>query len=84
MNYKNLCRTKSQKGNLEAVSSILNILREYSESNPDLRFHQILWNLGIFEWKYRDRIKDKHYETSQETFKRIVGIELKKFKGRKK
>ncbi len=79
MNYKNLCRTKSQKGNIEAVSSILNILREYSEANPDLKFHQILWNFGIFEWEDTDLeiliIKDKHHETSQETLKRIVGKE---------
>ena len=52
---KNLCRTKSQKGNIEAVSAILNILREYSEQNPDLRFHQILWNFGIFEWNVLQR-----------------------------
>jgi len=76
MKYVNLCRTKSQKGNLESVSAILNILREYSEANPDLRFHQILWNFGIFEWEdICDVVKDKHYETSQETLKRMRGKE---------
>ena len=67
MNYKNLCRTKSQKGNLEAVSSILNILREYSESNPDKTFMDIL-----FEFDTNEMCMN---ETSQETLKRIVGIE---------
>ena len=77
MNYKNLCRTKSQKGNLEAVSSILNILREYSESNPNETLMNILITHELRSWTNRN-------ETSQETLKRIVGIELKKFNGRKK
>jgi len=75
MKYVNLCRTKSQKGNIESVSAILNILREYSEANHDLRFHQILWNFVIFEWKClaKGTIKDKYNETSQETLKRMRG-----------
>jgi hypothetical protein len=64
MNYKNLCRTKAQKGNLEAVSSILNILREYSEANPDKTFMDILFNFGVHECCMN--------QTSQETFKGIM------------
>ena len=70
MNYKNLCRTKSQKGNLEAVSSILNILREYSEQHPNKTFISILIHFLILPWFHVS-------ETSQETLKRIVGKEFK-------
>ena len=60
---------------LEANSAILNIIREYAEANPELRFHQILWNLEIFEWEkiagiceIQDNVvKDKHHEESEET-----------------
>ena len=56
---------------------ILNILREYLENNPDIRFIQALWNLGIID---RDSIWnigeinnpiDRFYEEPDETLKRI-------------
>ena len=54
--------------NIEAVSSILNILREYSESNPNATLMNILTQHSLVVWSNRN-------ETSQETLKRIVGIE---------
>ena len=70
MNYKNLCRTKAQKGNLEAVSSILNILREYSESKPNLTFNKMLFKLAVIGLN----INDCYKETSQETLKRLIAM----------
>ena len=66
MKYVNLCRTKSQKGNIESVSAILNILREYSESEPDMTLCRILEDLGL-------ETEKMVMETSQETLKRMRG-----------
>lgn len=56
---------------------ILNILREYLENNPDIRFIQALWNLKIIDrdpvWNIREVNNpiDRFYEEPDETLKRI-------------
>jgi len=53
---------------LEANLEILKIIREYAKANPDLRFHQILWNLRIIDLKYQeDGIEDRYNEESTKT-----------------
>jgi len=62
-----------QKANFKIIKR----LKNYFKTNPEIRFFQGLWNLGIIEWdnsKYvRDLtgengpIKDKHHEESEKT-----------------
>lgn len=60
---------------------ILNILKEYLENNPDLRFIQALWNLKIIDSKITEGTGhivpiDRFYEEPFETLKRIGYEEL--------
>lgn len=54
--------------------AILSKLSELVEKYPDLRFTQLLWNIGIFRWeeyKYNgdnNRIVDTHAEESKTTW----------------
>ena len=52
---------------------ILKILEKYFRSVPDIRFFQALWNFGIIEWEDTSHyiIKDKHYEESYQTLKKL-------------
>ena len=60
---------------------IVKMLHKYFNENPDIRFCQGLWNLGIIEWEDEEKgvIKDKHHEESDKTLKRI-----EQFPGRSK
>ena len=51
----------------EANRTILNLLSEAVEMNPDLRFHQLLQNLGI-ETPHTDQF----YEESSKTLENLV------------
>lgn len=62
---------------------LLNMLREYLENNPDIRFIQALWNLKIIDSKITEGIGheiivpiDRFYEEPFETLKRIGYEEL--------
>lgn len=57
----------------EANKKILEIVTSEVENNPDLRFIQILWKLGIIDsGKFEDeKIIDRFYEEPEETLKRI-------------
>ena len=59
--------------------SIIEKLSEYIKTNPDLRFHQILWNLGIIETDNKGEILDKYYEESEVTWKKLcLNLKIKK------
>ncbi len=70
-----------QSSNYAIVAKLL----DYFEKNPQIRFHQGLWNLNIIE---RDmpvriapgqselgRIIDKYNEESTETLKKLTNVE---------
>lgn len=59
--------------NVETVSAILNIIREYSEANPELRFHQILWKLHIIEG-IEYGVLNYYDELSAETLARLQKV----------
>lgn len=57
---------------------LLNMLREYLENNPDIRFIQALWALKIIDSKVEEGVGheiivpvDRFYEEPSETLKRI-------------
>lgn len=60
--------TKRQKDNLE----ILRIIEETVMKYPELRFGQILWNLGIEGHDENGNLKDTFYEESETTLKNIL------------
>ena len=53
----------------EANKTILNLLSKAVEKNPDLRFHQLLQNLGI-EVPHTDQF----YEESSKTLENLVAM----------
>lgn len=61
---------------IEANLKLLELLKETLCKNPELRFIQALWNLGIIdrakeEWGKSSYIRDRFYEESEDTLKRI-------------
>lgn len=48
---------------------LINIIKSWVEAYPDLRFNQILSNLGVTM-----KGEDKYYEESSETLKRVKGV----------
>lgn len=57
---------------------LLNMLREYLDNNPDIRFIQALWALKIIDSKVEEGVGheiivpvDRFYEEPSETLKRI-------------
>ena len=54
---------------LEANRKILELLAQALEKNPDLRFHQLLQNLGV-EIPHTDQF----YEESTETLENLVAM----------
>lgn len=63
---------------LEANRKILEKIQQRIEECPDLRFGQILWSLGILEFKKIDNftedmydVRDPFYEESVVTLKRM-------------
>lgn len=53
----------------EANRTILNLLSEAVEKNPDLRFHQLLQNLGV-----EVPNTDQFYEESSKTLENLVAM----------
>ena len=53
----------------EANRTILNLLTEAVEKNPDLRFHQLLQDLGV-EIPHTDQF----YEESSKTLENLVAM----------
>lgn len=64
---------------LEYNKQLLKILKDYLETNPDIRFIQALWNLNIIDLRTvtlspelrHIEIVDRFYEEPDETLKRI-------------
>lgn len=62
----------------EDNKKLLEILEEYLEAHPDIRFIQALWNLNIIDQQTIDAcgfvssfIVDRFYEEPEDTLKRI-------------
>lgn len=53
--------------NLQIIQEILSMVLD----EPDLRFIQILWALGLTDRDENMNIKDRFYEEPEETLKRI-------------
>ena len=56
--------------NRKTNNEICNIIKEFCNQYPELRFQQILWNLGIIEGTMVNdtmEIDDKYNEPSRET-----------------
>ena len=53
---------------------ILKYIAKYIDNNPQQRFIQILWNLGIINRNEYDsiNIEDKYYEESEITLKKLL------------
>lgn len=56
----------------EANKKIIKILSATAENNPDLRFIQILWQLGIINLYNGWLIEDRFYEESEQTLKKLT------------
>lgn len=58
---------------------ILEMLKQAIYSYPDLRFFQLLANIGIVEYDSNtNAIKDKFYEESGDTLKKVINSVMKK------
>ena len=61
---------------LENNLKILEKLKVIVENNPELRFHQLLFNSGINEFENRTyeglTLKDKYSEESQKTLEKLI------------
>lgn len=58
---------------------ILETLKQAIHSYPDLRFFQLLANVGIVEYDSdTSAIKDKFYEESGDTLKKVINSVMKK------
>lgn len=62
----------------EENKKLLKVLEDYLENNPDIRFIQALWALGIIDREVTDSsgfetsfIVDRFYEESDKTLERI-------------
>ena len=51
---------------------IVKKLEEYIEKNPQMRFIQALWALGIITRDGNLNIEDKFYEEPDETYKKVM------------
>jgi hypothetical protein len=64
---------------------ILMSIQKYLEENPDIRFGQALWNLGIINWAFNEFkesafIEDPHKKTDEEILNSIKNATSKKNK----
>ena len=58
---------------------ILEMLKQAIYSYPDLRFFQLLANIGIVEYDSNtNAIKDKFYEESGDTLKKVINSVMRK------
>lgn len=61
---------------MTANQKLLKLLSGYLENNPDIRFIQALWNLGIIDHipltKDKFTVVDRFYEEPETTLKRIL------------
>lgn len=62
-----------QHFNFKILEELENMVKAY----PELRFHQLLWKCGIFESDVTGGIRDKFYEESEQTFKKLVWLRPK-------
>ena len=53
-------------------SNIVNKLSEFITKHPEMRFHQILWTLGIIDTDTDGTISDRFYEESEITWKKLI------------
>ena len=62
------------KSRIRDNHDIVNIINDYMKQNPDIRFFQALYNLGIMDNKNIDRF----YEESGETLTRMMTTDFVK------
>jgi hypothetical protein len=62
-----LYQTRSHYNN-----KILDILRQYVDNCPEMRFGQIIFNLGIVQ-RTENGIMDPFFEESEKMYNRIIG-----------
>lgn len=63
----------------ECNVKILEFLKQAIYSYPDLRFFQLLANIGIVEYDSDTNvIKDKFYEESKDTLEKVINSVMKK------
>lgn len=55
--------------------AIIHSLEVLARRHPDMRFHQLLWAAGLIE-KRSDKIVDKFYEESRDTWEQMTKNEL--------
>jgi len=59
-------------------SNIVNLLSEFITKHPEMRFHQILWTLGLVETDSDGSILDKFYEEPEITWKKLCEKKVSK------
>lgn len=62
------------KSRIRDNHDIVNIINDYMKQNPDIRFFQVLYNLGIMDNKNIDRF----YEEPGETLTRMMTTDFVK------
>lgn len=68
-----------ENNRLEYNIKILEMLKQAIYSYPYLRFFQLLANVGIVEYDSNtNAIKDKFYEESGDTLKKVINSVMKK------
>lgn len=66
---ENLTELNRQECNIK----ILEFIKQAIYTYPDLRFFQLLGNIGVIEYDpLTNAVKDKFYEESSETMKKVI------------
>ena len=53
-------------------TNIVNKISKFIEVHPEMRFHQILWALGLIETDSNGTMIDKFYEEPEITWKKLI------------
>ncbi len=56
---------------IQANQAIIDIISQYAMDNPDMRFIQLLWSLGIINTQNDWLIEDRYNEESEDTLKKL-------------
>ncbi len=62
---------------IKANQAIVNIVADYIKNNPNMRFIQALWALGIINQKNDCLIEDRFNEESEETLNKLEKLGAK-------
>lgn len=62
---------------LQENQTIIEIISQHAQDNPDMRFIQLLWSLGIINTQNDWLIEDRFNEESKDTLKKLKQMKKK-------